>query len=66
MKKLELNQMENLNGGLTQGCKKALLNMGLSSIGFALSLAGGPFGIGIGGSALLLAAADMNECHGQF
>lgn len=66
MKKLELNQMENLQGGLTQACKKAILNLGLNSIGFALSLAGGPFGIGIGGSALLLSLADMNECHGQF
>jgi hypothetical protein len=66
MKKLELNQMENLEGGLTSGCKKALVSGALGIAGFMTSLAGGPFTIGLGFASLMWGFAnDQGACFGQ-
>ena len=66
MKKLELNQMENLEGGLSSGCKKALIGAGLGIAGFMTSLAGGPFTIGLGFAGLLWGfAGDQGSCFGE-
>ncbi len=46
MKKMELNQMENLNGGTTWGCSFALLALGAS---YAAIIAAGPGGAVLAG-----------------
>ncbi len=66
MKKLELNQMENLEGGLTRACAEALIGAGLGVAGFMTSLAGGPFTIGLGFASLMWSlGTTQGACHGQ-
>jgi hypothetical protein len=66
MKKLELNQMENLEGGLTKECVHALVGAGLGIAGLMTSIAGGPFTIGLGFAGFMWSlATSQGACHGQ-
>ncbi len=66
MKKLELNQMENLEGGLSTKCAKALIGAGIGIAGFMASLTGGPFTIGLGFASLMWGfASDQGACFGE-
>ncbi|TPG38844.1 hypothetical protein [Flavobacterium pectinovorum] len=80
MKKLELNQMENLNGGaqqklknvddgggLTKDCMMAIGLMGLGLVGIGL-LGVGTAGFGaiaVASLSGLSGAIGMSACHGQ-
>lgn len=56
MKKLELNQMENLEGGLTASCGLALAGYG------AVIVFGGPAGWGLLISGILASASVVDSC----
>lgn len=57
MKKLELNQMENLNGGGTFSCGLAIVSMGVG-----LALAPATFGFSVGATILLGSAGIVDSC----
>ena len=68
MKKLQANQMENLEGGLSKGCQYALIGLGLSTIA-GIGLAVGTAGVGSvtlwGIGALWTGISSQGACHGE-
>jgi hypothetical protein len=60
MKKLELEQMENLNAGKDAGCGFAVFGFGLALVGTFASFATlNPIGIALGASSIGVGFADM-------
>jgi len=68
MKKLELNQMENLEGGLTKECTTALINLGFIAAG-GVALAVGTAGVGSvtfwGIASMWTIVTSQGACSGQ-
>ena len=56
MKKIELNQMENLEGGLSKSCTLALISYG------AVIVLGWPMTWGLGISMILASAGVVDGC----
>lgn len=51
MKKLELNQMENLEGGLTWGCAWSSIGLGAAVVGMAFVTGGASLAVALVGYA---------------
>ncbi len=66
MKKLELKQMENLEGGISNGCGWAMFNfaLGIGSV-CALTVTTGLGGVLLAAGGGLSGAIGMSACHGE-